>query len=171
LPQRAPNRAVFWDADRVKGIEMSGVASGRAISKGLSNASFENSDFLNASYEWYDVIAAFESLYYLSVSEQETSLKKWPASQDSDYHRPTCDRMALNYAIFFESQQRPLKLRSSPEPARLNSNSVLTPTADLAEPPQHLRVVSDSGCFHENRPANRFFLVWRSMRMTFSEIA
>src|SRR3977135_2802550 len=50
-------QALFWDAASVKGIDISGVAIGRAISKGLSNASFENSDFLDVSYEGYGVIA------------------------------------------------------------------------------------------------------------------
>src|ERR1700704_1621487 len=50
-------QALFWDAASVKGIDISGVAIGRAISKGLSNASFENSDFLDVSYEGDGVIA------------------------------------------------------------------------------------------------------------------
>jgi predicted TPR repeat methyltransferase len=69
-------QAVFWDAASVKGIDISGVAIGRAISKGLSNADFENSDFLSVSYEGYGVIVAIECLYYLSTSEQETFFAK-----------------------------------------------------------------------------------------------
>src|ERR1700722_19580757 len=65
-------QALFWDAASVT----SGVAIGRAISKGISNASFENSDFLHVSYEGYGVIAAIECLYYLSSSEQEAFFDK-----------------------------------------------------------------------------------------------
>jgi predicted TPR repeat methyltransferase len=69
-------QALFWDAASVTGIDISGVAIGRAISKGISNASFENSDFLHVSYEGYGVIAAIECLYYLSSSEQEAFFDK-----------------------------------------------------------------------------------------------
>jgi predicted TPR repeat methyltransferase len=69
-------QVLFWDAASVKGVDISGVAIGRAISKGLSNASFENADFLDVSYEGYGVIAAIECLYYLSASEQETFFAK-----------------------------------------------------------------------------------------------
>lgn len=69
-------QALFWDAASVKGVDISRVAIGRAISKGLSNASYENSDFLDVSYEGYGVIAAIECLYYLSASEQEAFFAK-----------------------------------------------------------------------------------------------
>jgi predicted TPR repeat methyltransferase len=69
-------QALLFDAVSVKGIDISAVAIGRAISRGLPNASFENSDFLDISYEGYDVIAAIECLYYLSASEQEAFLAK-----------------------------------------------------------------------------------------------
>jgi predicted TPR repeat methyltransferase len=69
-------QTIFWDAASVKGIDISGVAIGRANSKGISNANFQNSDFLNVSYEGYEVIAAFECLYYLSAVEQETFFAK-----------------------------------------------------------------------------------------------
>jgi hypothetical protein len=46
----------------------------------LSNASFENSDFLDVSSERYGVIAAIEDLNYLSASEQEAFLRKLLAS-------------------------------------------------------------------------------------------
>jgi predicted TPR repeat methyltransferase len=69
-------QALFWDAARVKGVDISRVAIDRAISKGLSNASYENSDFLDVSYEGYGVIAAIECLYYLSASEQEAFFAK-----------------------------------------------------------------------------------------------
>src|ERR1700684_2626514 len=51
-------QALFWDAASVKGIDISGIAIGRAVSKGLLNATFEKSDFLNVSFEGYGVIAA-----------------------------------------------------------------------------------------------------------------
>jgi predicted TPR repeat methyltransferase len=69
-------QALFWDAARVKSVDISRVAIDRAISKGLSNASYENSDFLDVSYEGYGVIAAIECLYYLSASEQEAFFAK-----------------------------------------------------------------------------------------------
>jgi predicted TPR repeat methyltransferase len=69
-------QAIFWDAASVEGIDISGVAIGRANSKGISNASFRKSDFLNVSYEGYDAIAAIECLYYLSASEQDAFFAK-----------------------------------------------------------------------------------------------
>ena len=69
-------QALFFDAANVKGIDISAVAIGRATSKGLPNASFENADLLNVSYEGYGVIAAIECLYYLSASEQEDFFAK-----------------------------------------------------------------------------------------------
>jgi predicted TPR repeat methyltransferase len=69
-------QALFFDAANVKGIDISAVAIGRATSKGLPNASFENADLLNVSYEGYGVIAAIECLYYLSTSEQEDFFAK-----------------------------------------------------------------------------------------------
>ena len=69
-------QAIFWDAASVEGIDISGVAIGRANSKGISNASFRKSDFRNVSYEGYDAIAAIECLYYLSASEQDAFFAK-----------------------------------------------------------------------------------------------
>jgi predicted TPR repeat methyltransferase len=69
-------QALFFDAASVKGIDISAIAIGRATSKGLPNASFENADLLNVSYEGYGVIAAIECLYYLSASEQEDFFAK-----------------------------------------------------------------------------------------------
>jgi len=69
-------QALFFDAASVKGIDISGVAIGRAIAKRLPNATFENFDFLDISYEGYGVIAAIECLYYLSTSEQEAFVSK-----------------------------------------------------------------------------------------------
>jgi hypothetical protein len=42
----------------------------------LPNARFESADFLQASFEGYDVIAAIECVYYLSLQEQGELLKK-----------------------------------------------------------------------------------------------
>lgn len=69
-------QALFSDAANVKGIDISGVAIGRAIAKKLPNATFENLDFLDISYEGCGVIAAIECLYYLSASEQELFFQK-----------------------------------------------------------------------------------------------
>jgi SAM-dependent methyltransferase len=69
-------QALFFDATSIKGIDISAAAIGRAISRKLPNASFENSDFLDVSYEGYGVVAAIECLYYLSASEQEEFFAK-----------------------------------------------------------------------------------------------
>jgi predicted TPR repeat methyltransferase len=69
-------QALFFDAASIKGIDISGVAIGRASAKGLPNATFETADFLDISYEGYGVIAAIECLYYLSASEQEAFFAK-----------------------------------------------------------------------------------------------
>jgi predicted TPR repeat methyltransferase len=69
-------QALFSDAASVKGIDISGVAIGRAIAKKLPRATFEHLDFLDFSYEGYGVIAAIECLYYLSASEQEIFFAK-----------------------------------------------------------------------------------------------
>jgi SAM-dependent methyltransferase len=69
-------QALFFDAASVKSIDISAIAIGRATSKGLPNASFENADLLNVSYEGYGVIAAIECLYYLPASEQEDFFAK-----------------------------------------------------------------------------------------------
>jgi predicted TPR repeat methyltransferase len=69
-------QSLFFDAASVTGIDISGVAIGRAIAKALPNSTFENLDFLDISYEGYDVIAAIECLYYLSTSEQEAFFAK-----------------------------------------------------------------------------------------------
>jgi hypothetical protein len=74
--RRACTQALFWDAASVKGIDISGVAIGRAVSKGLLNATFKKSDFLNVSFEGYCVIAAIECLYYLTPEEQEAFFAK-----------------------------------------------------------------------------------------------
>jgi hypothetical protein len=60
----------------VVGIDISDVAIARAKSLNLSNARFESADFLQASFEGYDVIAALECVYYLSLEEQGALLKK-----------------------------------------------------------------------------------------------
>ena len=68
--------SIFRDASRIKGIDISPIAISRATALSLPNASFEASDFLNASFEGYDVVAAIECLYYLSPTEQEAFYRK-----------------------------------------------------------------------------------------------
>jgi SAM-dependent methyltransferase len=68
--------AVFSKARSVVGIDISDVAIARAKSLKLSNARFESADFLHASFEGYDVIAALECVYYLSMQEREALLEK-----------------------------------------------------------------------------------------------
>lgn len=68
--------SVFRGARSVRGIDISPIAISRATALSLPNASFVASDFLNASFEGYDVIAAIECLYYLSPTEQEAFFRK-----------------------------------------------------------------------------------------------
>lgn len=68
--------AVFGTARKVKGIDISNVAIDRARRLNLSNAHFENADFLNTSFKGYDVVAAVECLYYLTPDDQESFFRK-----------------------------------------------------------------------------------------------
>ena len=68
--------AVFRKARSVIGIDISDVAIARAKSLNLPNARFESGDFLQASFEGYDVITALECVYYLSFQEQGAFLEK-----------------------------------------------------------------------------------------------
>ena len=68
--------AVFGKARSVVGIDISDVAIARAKSLNLPNARFESGDFLQTSFEGYDVIAALECVYYLSFQEQGAFLEK-----------------------------------------------------------------------------------------------
>src|SRR5437660_11375823 len=68
--------AIFSKARSVVGIDISDVAIARAKSLNLPNARFESADFLQASFEGYDVIAAIECVYYLSLQEQGALLEK-----------------------------------------------------------------------------------------------
>jgi SAM-dependent methyltransferase len=67
---------IFSKARSVVGIDISDVAIVRAKSLNLPNARFESADFLQASFEGYDVIAAIECVYYLSLQEQGALLEK-----------------------------------------------------------------------------------------------
>src|SRR3984957_3704332 len=69
-------QAIFGKARSVVGIDISDVAIARAKSLNLPNARFESADFLQASFEGYDVIAALECVYYLSLQEQAALLEK-----------------------------------------------------------------------------------------------
>jgi len=69
-------QAIFSTARSVVGIDISDVAIARAKSLNLPNARFESADFLHASFEGYDVIAAIECVYYLSLQEQGALLEK-----------------------------------------------------------------------------------------------
>jgi SAM-dependent methyltransferase len=68
--------AIFSEARSVVGIDISDVAIARAKSLNLPNARFESADFLHASFDGYDVIAALECVYYLSLQEREALLEK-----------------------------------------------------------------------------------------------
>ena len=69
-------RAAFSKARSVVGIDISDVAIARAKLLNLPNARFESADFLQASFEGYDVIAALECVYYLSLEERGAFLEK-----------------------------------------------------------------------------------------------
>ena len=69
-------QTIFSKARSVVGIDISDVAIARAKSLNLPNARFESADFLQASFEGYDVIAAIECVYYLSLQEQGALLEK-----------------------------------------------------------------------------------------------
>jgi predicted TPR repeat methyltransferase len=69
-------QAIFNGAKTVTGIDLSDVAIERAKERKISNAQFENTDFLRVSFEGFDVVAAIECLYYLSPEEQETFFAK-----------------------------------------------------------------------------------------------
>src|SRR4029077_9173392 len=60
-------QTIFSKARSVVGIDISDVAIARAKSLNLPNARFESADFLPASFEGYDVIAAIECVSYLSL--------------------------------------------------------------------------------------------------------
>src|SRR5258707_6243293 len=64
-------QTIFSKAQFVVGIDISDVAIARAKSLNLLNARFESTDFLEVSFEDYDVIAALECVYYLSFQERE----------------------------------------------------------------------------------------------------
>ena len=69
-------QTIFSKARSVVGIDISDVAIARAKSLNLPNARFESADFLQTSFEGYDVIAALECVYYLSFQEQGAFLEK-----------------------------------------------------------------------------------------------
>jgi SAM-dependent methyltransferase len=69
-------QAIFGKARSVVGIDISDVAIARAKALNLPNARFESADFLQASFEGYDVIAAIECVHYLSLEERGAFLEK-----------------------------------------------------------------------------------------------
>ena len=68
--------AIFSKARSVVGIDISDVAIARAKSLNLPNARFESADLLRTSFEGYDIIAAIECVYYLSLQEQGAFLER-----------------------------------------------------------------------------------------------
>lgn len=69
-------QAVFSTAQSVVGVDISDLAIARARSLSLPNARFEEADFLQISFQGYDVIAAIECIYYLSHQEQGAFFEK-----------------------------------------------------------------------------------------------
>ena len=76
-------QTVFSKARSVVGVDISDVAIARARSLRLRNARFEIGDFLETSFEGYDVIAAIECIYYLSHQEQGAFFKKVATCQSA----------------------------------------------------------------------------------------
>jgi SAM-dependent methyltransferase len=68
--------SIFRRAASIRGVDISPTAISRATALSLPNASFQVSDFLNVSFNGYDVIAAIECLYYLAPEEQEVFFQK-----------------------------------------------------------------------------------------------
>jgi SAM-dependent methyltransferase len=69
-------QVVFNKARSVVGVDISDVAIARAKSLHVRNARFESADLLQTSFEGYDVIAAIECIYYLSLQERGVFLEK-----------------------------------------------------------------------------------------------
>jgi SAM-dependent methyltransferase len=69
-------QAIFGDAKSVSGIDLSDIAIDRAKARAISNAQFRSGDFLNISFEGFDVIAAIECLYYLTSNDQAAFFDK-----------------------------------------------------------------------------------------------
>jgi 2-polyprenyl-3-methyl-5-hydroxy-6-metoxy-1,4-benzoquinol methylase len=69
-------QAIFNDAKSVSGIDLSEVAIDRAKARAIPNAQFRSGDFLNISFEGFDVITAIECLYYLTSNDQATFFDK-----------------------------------------------------------------------------------------------
>jgi 2-polyprenyl-3-methyl-5-hydroxy-6-metoxy-1,4-benzoquinol methylase len=69
-------QVIFDKARSVVGVDISDVAIARAKSLNLQNARFESEDLLRTSFEGYDIIAAIECIYYLSLQERGVFLNK-----------------------------------------------------------------------------------------------
>jgi SAM-dependent methyltransferase len=69
-------QAVFHRARSVIAVDISDVATARAKLLHLRNARFDTADFLDISFEGYDVIAAIECIYYLSDQERGAFLRR-----------------------------------------------------------------------------------------------
>lgn len=67
---------LFGDCKSVLGIDISNVAIERASAKNLKNATFKQTDFIECSFEGFDIITAIDCLYYLKPEEQERFFQK-----------------------------------------------------------------------------------------------
>ena len=86
-------QTIFSKARSVVGIDISDVAIARAKSLNLPNARFECADFLQASFEDYDVIAALECVYSICpFKSRERSWRKLPKNTLTKYF---CSRVQL----------------------------------------------------------------------------
>lgn len=69
-------QAIFSRTKSTTGVDLSNIAIERAKARKMLNASFETADFLNVSFEGYDVITAIECLYYLTPEDQTAFFEK-----------------------------------------------------------------------------------------------
>jgi predicted TPR repeat methyltransferase len=69
-------QSIFGTAKSIFGIDLSDVAINRAMARTIPNAQFQSGDFLNLSFEGFEVIAAIECLYYLTANDQVTFFDK-----------------------------------------------------------------------------------------------
>lgn len=67
---------IFRHGRRVHSIDISQVAIRRAQALNVPNATFEASDFLSAHMRGFDIIAAIECVYYLTLEEQDRFFAK-----------------------------------------------------------------------------------------------
>lgn len=66
----SPHTGNIRQRQKCSGIDLSDVAIERAKARTIPTAQFRSGDFLNMSFEGFDVITAIECLYYLTPHDQ-----------------------------------------------------------------------------------------------------